>query len=1000
MKNILFLLLFLLTFLNAKELEKIDLHLQWKHQFEFAGFYAAKEKGFYKDVNLDVNLIEYSEYKNIINEVINKDSSYGLCSSNLIAEYLKGKPLVILANLFKESPIAFITQKNISTPKDLLGKKVMTTALSSENSAMDNMFKSFGISSDDYIKIPPSFNIKDFVDKKVDGMIVYTTNETYTLDKLGIPYNIFIPSVYGTDFYDLNLFTHKKEIEENPFRAKKFKEATIKGWEYALKNKQEIIELILKKYNTQNKTYEALEYEANRIEQIMLTSLYKIGSIDEDRLKKTAENYIELGIVPKNTTLNFDNFIFEKNQSYITFDKNEEKFIKNHPSITLGVSNSFEPLFIKDEKRNLNGFIVELSQIIEKYSKIKINFEIGDWTDIIQKAKDRELDGLAISGYDEDRAKYFNYSIPYIKFHPLIIVNKNNPKRIFSIDDLKNKKVGIQKGSVVFTKLAKSLDNVKIEYYEYTESLIKALISHEIDFILLDETIFFNAKKIGLNNFIEHSFILGDEFDLVYSLRNDLPELTSIINKVLKSIKEEEINKIKAKWISETSISDEKINFSLEEKIYLERKEQINLCIDTDWYPFEKNDNGKHIGISADYFKIFQKSLTIPIKLINTSSWSESLEYTKNRKCDILPLAMPTPKRKEYLNFTSPYLKVPLVLATKLNIPYIDNLNILKDETIAVVKDYAYNEILRNKYSNFNIINVENTNEGLQKVANGEIFGFIGTLPTVGYRFQKDFIGELKISGKFDETWELGVAVRNDDMTLLNIFEKLVKSVPYDEKQKILNNYISLKYEKGTDYTLLYRLLFIFSIIFALTIYWNRKLKLKENELKKVNEELKRLSITDKLTNIYNRVKIDETILKEIKRSERTQDIFSVILVDIDFFKEVNDNFGHQTGDIVLIEFTKLLKKNIREIDMLGRWGGEEFLIVCPSLDRRDVYQTAERIRKEIESFDFTKVGKKTASFGLATYKQKDDLETIIKRADKALYEAKESGRNKVIIKN
>ena len=193
--------------LHANKLEKISLQLQWKHQFEFAGFYMAKEKGYYNDVNLDVDFLEYKKDINIVNSVISNKNYYGVTYSNLIVEYLKGKPVVFVANFLKQSPLAIITKKDIHLPSDLKGKTVMGVGEDINSAMFLVMFKKFGLSLSDIKSVPHSFSIDDFINNKVDAMTVFTTNETYLLDKYGIKYNILNPTVFGSEFYDVNLFT-------------------------------------------------------------------------------------------------------------------------------------------------------------------------------------------------------------------------------------------------------------------------------------------------------------------------------------------------------------------------------------------------------------------------------------------------------------------------------------------------------------------------------------------------------------------------------------------------------------------------------------------------------------------------------------------------------------------------------------------------------------------------------------------------------------------------
>jgi len=160
-----------------KENEKIKLQLQWKQQFEFAGFYAAKERGFYKEVGLDVELIEYDSQMNIVDEIFKGNAEYGLTYSSLISEYMSGKPLVFVANFFKQSPLVLVTQPHISSPADLKGKKIMGLLDGSHQQAILPMLDIFNIATKDFINIPRKFSIESFINKEVDAISVFKTNE-------------------------------------------------------------------------------------------------------------------------------------------------------------------------------------------------------------------------------------------------------------------------------------------------------------------------------------------------------------------------------------------------------------------------------------------------------------------------------------------------------------------------------------------------------------------------------------------------------------------------------------------------------------------------------------------------------------------------------------------------------------------------------------------------------------------------------------------------------
>lgn len=177
------------------------------------------------------------------------------------------------------------------------------------------------------------------------------------------------------------------------------------------------------------------------------------------------------------------------------------------------------------------------------------------------------------------------------------------------------------------------------------------------------------------------------------------------------------------------------------------------------------------------------------------------------------------------------------------------------------------------------------------------------------------------------------------------------------------------------------------------------KVKQRTEELLVKNEELLKLSITDNLTKLYNRAKLDKSLQEEFNRSLRYGTVFSIILLDIDFFKKVNDNFGHQIGDEVLVESAEVLSKNIRNVDILGRWGGEEFLIICPETNLQSATKVAWHVNEAIKLHKFTTYPKSiTMSLGVASFGENiKNIDEIILNADKALYQAKEQGRDRVI---
>ncbi|MGM0410867.1 MAG: GGDEF domain-containing protein [Bacillota bacterium] len=186
---------------------------------------------------------------------------------------------------------------------------------------------------------------------------------------------------------------------------------------------------------------------------------------------------------------------------------------------------------------------------------------------------------------------------------------------------------------------------------------------------------------------------------------------------------------------------------------------------------------------------------------------------------------------------------------------------------------------------------------------------------------------------------------------------------------------------------------FIILLLFIIIIFY----KTLNYTSKEVIKNLKNKAEIDKMLNIYNRTKFMEKLESEIERFHRYKNDLSLIMFDVDYFKEINDNYGHLVGDNILVSLIDIVKNEIRDVDFLARYGGDEFIIINSQTSREESFKLAERLRSKIKNSKFEKVEEVTCSFGVAELNENDDIDSIIKRVDDALYEAKESGRNKVI---
>lgn len=210
--------------------------------------------------------------------------------------------------------------------------------------------------------------------------------------------------------------------------------------------------------------------------------------------------------------------------------------------------------------------------------------------------------------------------------------------------------------------------------------------------------------------------------------------------------------------------------------------------------------------------------------------------------------------------------------------------------------------------------------------------------------------------------------------------------------------------DRLVDFSLLWQEVSILLLFGGIMLAWSQKLNTLNaalvqsgRDLEEKNSELEQLSHTDQLTKIANRLYLDQEMERDLNRYQRYHNPFAVILIDIDHFKIINDNYGHLVGDGVLVELTALISRNLRKVDTFGRWGGEEFLIICPERTLMDAEQMAEKFRELVTNHSFATVGRLTANFGVTDVRSADDnTSKVIERADEALYLSKNNGRNRV----
>ncbi len=541
--------MFLLSSLYSQNLQKTSVQLMWLDQFEFAGFYVAKEKGFYEKAGLDVEIKKYDNSTNVLNEVLEKRADFGLNSTSLIIQKSSEKDLAILGSIFQSSPLILLALKNsqINNLQDIKNKEIMITQEQYEFASLQSMLISENISLKEIKRIKHSFDVDDLINHKTDLMIAYTTNEPFILKEKGYESKIFHPKDYGFDFYEELLFTSKEFATNNPKLVKDFYDATLKGWYYAFENIEEVSQLIYEKYNPQNKSLDSLIFEANEMKKLVYDENKKIGTITKEKINLIINTYKVLGLM-KNS-VDIDDLIYTKhlNDSFL-LTKEEQSYLTHKKELKICIDPDWMPF---EEIRNNKhiGISADYIDIIKNKLNIPITLApTKTWSESLKYAKEKACDIIPLIVKTQNRQKYLNFTTPYIKL-PLVMAGGIEDSFIEDINQFKDKKIGISK-DYAFEEILKAkypqLNFVPVKNLkDGLEQIQKGNISGFIG----------NLTSIGIT--IQKDYIgqikiiakLDDNLEAGIASRKDEPLLNSILQKALDSIDLKQKEEIYNKWV-------------------------------------------------------------------------------------------------------------------------------------------------------------------------------------------------------------------------------------------------------------------------------------------------------------------------------------------------------------------------------------------------------------------------------------------------------------------
>jgi diguanylate cyclase (GGDEF)-like protein len=672
----------------------------------------------------------------------------------------------------------------------------------------------------------------------------------------------------------------------------------------------------------------------------------------------------------------------------------EQKWLSNQTHISVAFDGNFPPYSFMSDKGELEGFSIDVFDLLSQ--RLGVSFKSHTettWKTIYPTAQRGEVDVVATMVNTPEREQWFNFTDPYI-FKSLVIITQAHDYSIHRKQHLKNKRVVLVRGYQYTKRILEEFPSIKPIYVDDMLDALNAISTNKAD-----ATISF----LGAGYYYRNKYLMSNlKFASIYDKKNSpesisvhksKPELAKILNKALKTIPESEIIHLRAKWLPIEYLENLKeIELTQEEIKWIDEHPRIRLGIDPEFAPFEFMAAEEYQGMASDYVRLLNQRLNLNMQVTKGLSWKEVIKTSKQGSIDVLPAVDKTDARLKYLTYTQPYLNFHRVIVTQDKSSFIMGLDDIKNLKVATQAKTSHHHYLL-KNTDIKPITFDTLEQSLLAVSGGDVDAFVGNVASATYWIRKLNLNNLRVAASVsDETQTLHFAVREDWPILVNILQKGLDSINEIQQKEITNKWLALSNPVMTDYTLVIQVVIISSIIIILILLWNYSLK---RNIKKHMDILDHYSYHDQLTDLPNRFLMLDRFSQII--SNQSGSMIAMLSVNIDDFKHINDTLGHKIGDRVLKNIASRLSNSIQAGSILGRLGGDQFLIILPHIqDEADAAISSKRI---LDNFDQpVKIDDHSLSIsvriGISLYPQDSKSpEVLLKNADSATHFSKTEGK-------
>ncbi len=523
--------------------------------------------------------------------------------------------------------------------------------------------------------------------------------------------------------------------------------------------------------------------------------------------------------------------------------------------IRISVISDYSPYSMSLPNGAPTGLYVDFWNLWSETNNIPIEFHPADYAENINSLKNGTTDlhgGLFVN---EERQSWAEFSIPIHHVSSGFFFDAEL-KEIPEIASLSNRVVGVGKGTFQEAYLRKNYPKFTIKTFLEMKNTINALLNQDIDAIFT-EIPYMDAQlgKLGLRGV----FKVSEENQISNQVKALVPhgnsQLIEKLNKGIRNIPISALIKLEKKWLPEIKPFFEEIDYSqvptlnLKQLKWLKQNQQFNIGIDNHSEPFEYlNENGDFSGISSDYIKLLQSKLELDVVEKKEYEWNQLLEMIQNGTIDILPAVVKTRERAKHFNFSDPYVSFPMVIVTRKDRLFIQDINGLRNHQVGIVEGYFIEELLIKDHPEIQLIGMSSVKAGLAKVNDGNLDAFIANLAVVTHELNHSNLNLIRIASTTPYDLNLSIGVRKGLEDLVPIINQALATISQEEHSAIANRWLALNVEFGTSvktYLLWSAPIVVFlSLIILYVIRSNRRLQFEITGRKEVESSLERARLT------------------------------------------------------------------------------------------------------------------------------------------------------------